>query len=172
MQLEAKHSGSLTLPPTISAESPTASATKLLALIKEFEGGYQDSLSNTYHEMGEKSFKSLRRALPLTRQKLDWDKVSSSRETALFLLSHCSYLSKFRFWDTNLVKSFPVPKSPRLDFCNTIANVLYLKLIAKHIMEVRFRSLRGVLCKRQWRCVTVPCNDETKYELIFARHTY
>jgi hypothetical protein len=75
VQLETKHNGTLTLPPTISGESPAPSATKLLALIKEFEGSYQDSLSETYHDMGEKSFKSLRRALPLTRQKLDWEKV-------------------------------------------------------------------------------------------------
>jgi capping protein (actin filament) muscle Z-line, alpha len=93
VQLEAKHKGSLTLPSTISADSPAPSATKLLALIKEFEGGYQDSLSDTYHEMGEKSFKSLRRALPLTRQKLDWDRVRSIHLTALFFFSCCSYLS-------------------------------------------------------------------------------
>jgi len=75
VQLETKHNGSLNLPPTIVANSPVPSATKILALVKEFEGSYQESLSDTYHEMGEKSFKSLRRALPLTRQKLDWDRV-------------------------------------------------------------------------------------------------
>ena len=35
----------------------------------------QTSLNDSYHEMGEKAFKGLRRALPLTRQKIDWDKV-------------------------------------------------------------------------------------------------
>jgi F-actin-capping protein subunit alpha len=39
------------------------------------EGEYQTSLNDTYAEMGEKTFKGLRRALPLTRQKMDWDKV-------------------------------------------------------------------------------------------------
>ncbi|KAI0036490.1 F-actin capping protein alpha subunit [Vararia minispora EC-137] len=75
VQLETKHNGTLALPPTISVDAPSPSATKLLALIKEFEGTCQVSLSDTYHEMGEKSFKALRRALPLTRQKLDWEKV-------------------------------------------------------------------------------------------------
>lgn len=75
VQLETKHDGSLTLPPAINASSPTPSATKILALIQEFEGLYQTSLADTYHDMSEKSFKSLRRALPLTRQKLDWDRV-------------------------------------------------------------------------------------------------
>jgi len=44
-------------------------------LIEDEEGKYQISLNETYQEMGEKTFKGLRRALPLTRQKLDWDKV-------------------------------------------------------------------------------------------------
>jgi F-actin capping protein alpha subunit len=57
--------------------SPSASASKILALIEDEEGKYQTSLNDTYHEMGEKTFKGLRRALPLTRQKLDWDKVGT-----------------------------------------------------------------------------------------------
>ncbi|KAI0264027.1 F-actin capping protein, alpha subunit [Gloeopeniophorella convolvens] len=75
VQLETKHSASLALPGPIAAATPAPSATKLLALIADHERAYQESLSDTYHEMGEKTFKGLRRALPLTRQKLDWDKV-------------------------------------------------------------------------------------------------
>ncbi|KAJ7935558.1 F-actin capping protein alpha subunit [Mycena leptocephala] len=59
----------------IVTSSPSSSASKILALIEDEEGKYQTSLNDTYQEMGEKTFKGLRRALPLTRQKLDWDKV-------------------------------------------------------------------------------------------------
>ena len=75
VQLESKHRASIVLPTSISASSPGPSAKKVLALIADQEGVYQESLGDAYHEMGEKSFKALRRALPLTRQKLDWDKV-------------------------------------------------------------------------------------------------
>lgn len=75
VQLETKHQVSIVLPTTISASSPGPSTKKVLALIADQEGAYQESLGDVYHEMGEKSFKGLRRALPLTRQKLDWDKV-------------------------------------------------------------------------------------------------
>jgi len=47
-------------------------------MIETEEGRYQSSLNDTYHDMGEKTFKGLRRALPMTRQKLDWDKVRAS----------------------------------------------------------------------------------------------
>ena len=53
----------------------SAKASKILALIEDEEGRYQISLNETYQGMGEKTFKGLRRALPLTRQKIDWDKV-------------------------------------------------------------------------------------------------
>jgi F-actin capping protein alpha subunit len=75
VQLETKHRVSIVLPTSISASSPGPSSKKVLALIADQEGAYQESLADVYHEMGEKSFKGLRRALPLTRQKLDWDKV-------------------------------------------------------------------------------------------------
>jgi len=64
--------------PSVIAISPTsAAASKILALIEDEEGKYQTSLNDAYHEMKEKTFKGLRRTLPLTRQKLDWDKVQS-----------------------------------------------------------------------------------------------
>ncbi|KAF8650162.1 hypothetical protein AX16_005396 [Volvariella volvacea WC 439] len=75
VQLATTHEISLTLPPAISSSSDKAAASKVLALVEAEEGTYQASLNETYHEMGEKTFKGLRRALPLTRQKIDWDKV-------------------------------------------------------------------------------------------------
>jgi capping protein (actin filament) muscle Z-line, alpha len=75
VQLSTTHSISLALPPSITSSPQPSSASKILALIEEEEGRYQQSLNDVYHEMGEKTFKSLRRALPLTRQKMDWDRV-------------------------------------------------------------------------------------------------
>ncbi|KDQ62571.1 hypothetical protein JAAARDRAFT_464473 [Jaapia argillacea MUCL 33604] len=75
VQLETKHTISFPLPPTISVSSPNTSNSKILALIEDEEGKFQTALNDVYHEMSEKTFKGLRRALPLTRQKLDWDKV-------------------------------------------------------------------------------------------------
>lgn len=75
VQLETTHAISLALPPAITAASASSSATKVLALIETEESKYQESLGDVYQEMGEKTFKALRRALPMTRSKLDWDKV-------------------------------------------------------------------------------------------------
>ncbi|KAF7982957.1 hypothetical protein HWV62_25274 [Athelia sp. TMB] len=75
VQLSTDHTSSLSLPSAVVTSAPAQSASKILALIEDEEGRYQTSLNDTYHEMGEKTFKGLRRALPMTRQKLDWDKV-------------------------------------------------------------------------------------------------
>ncbi|KAJ3731048.1 F-actin-capping protein subunit alpha [Lentinula guzmanii] len=75
VQLSTTRSISITLPPAIVTASPESASTKILALIETEEGEYQKSLNDTYHEMSEKTFKSLRRALPMTRSKLDWEKV-------------------------------------------------------------------------------------------------
>ncbi|KAJ6619516.1 F-actin-capping protein subunit alpha [Mycena sp. CBHHK59/15] len=75
VQLSTTHTISLPLPAAIVTSSPSSSSSKILALIEDEEGKYQTSLNDTYQEMGEKTFKGLRRALPLTRQKIDWDKV-------------------------------------------------------------------------------------------------
>jgi len=72
VQLSATFTPKLTLP---SSAPDSAAAKQLLAQISEQEGKYQAALSDTYQDLGEKSFKPLRRALPMTRNKLDWEKV-------------------------------------------------------------------------------------------------
>ena len=76
VQLTTEFTPTLTLPS--SSPSPQA-ARQLLAQIMEQENTYQTSLSDTYHDLGEKRFKTLRRALPITRNKIDWDKVFNTR---------------------------------------------------------------------------------------------
>ena len=75
VQLATTHTVSLDLPSTISSAGGNVSATKILALVEAEEGRYQASLNETYQEMGDRTFKSLRRALPVTRAKMEWDKV-------------------------------------------------------------------------------------------------
>jgi capping protein alpha len=76
VQLETLHDLSIPIPPAIVNASPNAAANKIFALIEAEETRLQTSLNESYHEMSEKAFKGLRRALPLTRQKIDWDKVT------------------------------------------------------------------------------------------------
>ena len=77
VQLSTTYNPTFLFPPNPTLH-PEASASKILASIELQEGEYQVSLNDAYAEMGEKTFKGLRRALPLTRQKMDWDKVRSS----------------------------------------------------------------------------------------------
>ncbi len=72
VQLTTEYTPTLSLPP--SAPS-TQAAKQLLLQISEQENKYQTLLSDTYQDLGEKRFKTLRRALPMTRNKIDWDKV-------------------------------------------------------------------------------------------------
>ncbi|XP_006462689.1 hypothetical protein AGABI2DRAFT_193792 [Agaricus bisporus var. bisporus H97] len=74
VQLTTAHDVSFNLPPGITF-SDSSAASKILALVEDEESKYQISLNETYQEMSEKTFKSLRRALPLTRSKIDWDKI-------------------------------------------------------------------------------------------------
>ncbi|PVG00236.1 F-actin capping protein, alpha subunit [Serendipita vermifera] len=73
VQLTTVFHPTLSLPP--SSPSPQG-ARQLLLQITEAENTYQTTLSDTYHDLGEKRFKALRRALPMTRNKIDWDKVT------------------------------------------------------------------------------------------------
>jgi len=74
VQLSTSFTPNIALPESLT--TAPASASKILALISKEESEHQTSLNDAFQDMSEKAFKTLRRALPLTRQKLDWDKVT------------------------------------------------------------------------------------------------
>ncbi|SJX60468.1 related to CAP1-F-actin capping protein alpha subunit [Sporisorium reilianum f. sp. reilianum] len=52
-----------------------ALAREVAGVIAAHEDAWQTALEKCYDELAERAFKALRRQLPLTRQKVDWDKV-------------------------------------------------------------------------------------------------
>eukprot|EP01116_Phalansterium_solitarium_P004664 TRINITY_DN15713_c0_g1_i1.p1 TRINITY_DN15713_c0_g1~~TRINITY_DN15713_c0_g1_i1.p1 ORF type:complete len:281 (+),score=65.37 TRINITY_DN15713_c0_g1_i1:180-1022(+) len=57
--------------------SPDVTAKNAFASIAKHEQTYQQQLETQYQQMGETTFKALRRALPVTRTKIDWNKIKN-----------------------------------------------------------------------------------------------
>ncbi|KAJ3041058.1 F-actin-capping protein [Rhizophlyctis rosea] len=71
VQLNANKDIILTVP------SSQDNATAIFKQIAKAEGEFQTSLNESYAQLSETTFKSLRRALPVTRNKIDWHAISS-----------------------------------------------------------------------------------------------
>ena len=56
---------------------PAALAKEVLKKISTAEKDYQTRLNEAYAELSDKTFKELRRALPVHKQKLDWNRITS-----------------------------------------------------------------------------------------------
>jgi capping protein alpha len=63
-------------PVTLTAKGSDPAAAAAQAIAKT-DNQYQNKLKAMYDTMGDTTFKALRRALPITRQRLDWDKIQN-----------------------------------------------------------------------------------------------
>ncbi|KAL9616553.1 MAG: hypothetical protein Q9160_008595 [Pyrenula sp. 1 TL-2023] len=63
----------------ISVPLQSSSASSIVQAIAKAERMYQEELNRALAQMNEESFKKLRRQLPVTRQKVEWEKVSGYR---------------------------------------------------------------------------------------------
>lgn len=57
----------------------SGSAAEIVKTIAGIEKKYQEDLNRAFGALSEGAFKGLRRQLPITRQKIDWDKIGSYR---------------------------------------------------------------------------------------------
>jgi len=73
VQLNTNSDNKLTSP----LGDPEAAATAILKAISKAEQNYQTSLEQSYNTMGDTTFKALRRALPITKTRIDWSKMLS-----------------------------------------------------------------------------------------------
>lgn len=64
---------------TLPSTNIAASAGEIMKTIARVEKGWQEELNRGFSRLSEGEFKSLRRQLPVTRQKVEWEKVTSYR---------------------------------------------------------------------------------------------
>lgn len=63
----------------VSLPISSLSAETIMGRIGAAERDYQETLNRAFVQMAEEAFKNLRRQLPITRQKVEWEKVGGYR---------------------------------------------------------------------------------------------
>lgn len=67
----------LTERPISSSLSSSGTASEIVKIIAQIERRYQEELNRGFQGLSENAFKGLRRQLPVTRQKVEWDKIAA-----------------------------------------------------------------------------------------------
>ncbi|KAK4063177.1 hypothetical protein Trihar35433_8972 [Trichoderma harzianum] len=63
----------------VSASIPSGTGAGIVKEIASIEKKYQEDLNRSFVSLSEGAFKGLRRQLPVTRQKIEWDRVTGYR---------------------------------------------------------------------------------------------
>lgn len=63
----------------VSASISSTSASTIIREITTIEKKYQEEVNKAFTNLSEGAFKGLRRQLPITRQKIEWDKIAGYR---------------------------------------------------------------------------------------------
>ncbi len=63
----------------VKASISSGSASTIVREIAVAEKKYQEELNKGFNNLSEGAFKGLRRQLPITRQKIEWDKIAGYR---------------------------------------------------------------------------------------------
>ena len=63
----------------VSASISSESAVSIVREITIAEKKYQEEVNKGFNNLSEGAFKGLRRQLPITRQKIEWDKIAGYR---------------------------------------------------------------------------------------------
>lgn len=64
---------------TVNVNVSSGTGSGIAKEISVNENKYQEELNKSFTSLSEGAFKGLRRQLPVTRQKIEWDKVASYR---------------------------------------------------------------------------------------------
>lgn len=63
----------------VTASIPSGTGAGITKEVSAAEKKYQEELNKGFVSLSEGAFKGLRRQLPVTRQKIEWDKVTGYR---------------------------------------------------------------------------------------------
>lgn len=89
VQMNYAHSEDLPLS-VVDTQDSAAIAKTLTRAVEKAEGEIAEGISKQVEELGGDAFRAMRRMLPVTKQKVNWDKVGPRRQAGRQAFDACS----------------------------------------------------------------------------------